>query len=140
MKMMMGLIIAGLLLLYSSFYFGMKYFDGKVEKDTYESALVYDNQMQIIKKYNIEIVDSKIYTSGSKTFVEGFIKSDKKLNLTEVRLEYPSKNSKIQQDKEIDGSSFKLLFDAEMKGNYSIVAYINIDNISVRLEKAIYIK
>lgn len=140
MKMMVVLIIAGLLLLYSSFHFGMKYFDGKIEKDTYESALAYDNQMHKIKTYNIEILDTKVYSSGGKTFLEGSIKSDKEITLTDVRLEYPYKNSVIQQDKKIDASYFKLSSDSAMKGNYTIVAYVNVDNISVRLEKAVYIK
>ncbi|MDK2792311.1 MAG: hypothetical protein PWQ25_1174 [Deferribacteres bacterium] len=66
MRMMLGLVLLGFLLLGSSFYFGIKYFDGKVEEKPYEEASLYDMKREIVEKnhlsleiLNIEKLDNK---------------------------------------------------------------------------------
>lgn len=55
MKMMIGLLFAGFLLLGSSFYFGIKYFDGKVVERPYVEAAKYDEKNQIIEDHNLSL-------------------------------------------------------------------------------------
>lgn len=55
MKMMSGLLIAGFLLLGSSFYFGIKYFDGKIVERPYVEATKYDKKNEIIKNHNLAL-------------------------------------------------------------------------------------
>jgi len=49
MRLFIGLIIIGVALLSASFYLGARFFDGKVDEDTYSTALRYDEQNHLIK-------------------------------------------------------------------------------------------
>jgi len=55
MKMMIALLIVGFALLGSSFYFGNKYFDGKVTDKPYIEASLYDQKRKIINEHSLSL-------------------------------------------------------------------------------------
>ncbi|UOD35362.1 hypothetical protein DSN97_03245 [Deferribacteraceae bacterium V6Fe1] len=55
MRMMMALLIVGFALLGSSFYFGNKYFDGKVTDKPYIEASQYDQKKKIINQHSLSL-------------------------------------------------------------------------------------
>lgn len=139
MRLFVGLIIIGIVLLSASFYLGARFFDGKVDEDTYSTALRYDEQNHLIKKHGIAIEVNKIQSLGNKARIEGNVKSSVSLNIVNIQVEYPASDKKIIQSLKKERSSFVIELENISKGNYDIVAEALVDNRSVKIEKPIYI-
>lgn len=140
MRMTVALVVFGVLLLLSSFYFGLKFFDGKVEKDTYEAALNYDKQKKLISRYEIDAVFNSVVFDGVNVRLEGSLKSNKKVKLNSLKLESPSSRLSIKQNFEIKDENFVLQAEGLNAGNYIVIFELIVDNETLRFEKAIYIK
>jgi len=140
MKMMIGLIIAGLLLLYSSFYFGLNFFDGKVEKDSYNAALNYDKLKNIIEKYHIDLNVNSIVCKFNTCSIDGRLTGDIPLQIKSVILDSPSKRVNINQKADIKNQGFRLIASEVLEGNYIFIVNLNVNGEEVRFEKPYYIK
>lgn len=140
MRMMIALIIFGLLLLYSSFYFGIKYFDGKVEQDTYNAALKYDENKKIVRAYNIKTEIGNIFKDGDNIVIEGTVKSDVPIIIKNIKLDDISRSRQMEQSAKYNGNSFKIVVNDSLEGNYLVVSEVEVNNKTVRLEEPIYVK
>lgn len=140
MRMMIALIIFGLLLLYSSFYFGIKYFDGKVEQDTYNAALKYDENKKLVRAYNIKTEIGNIFKEGVNIVIEGTVKSDVPIIIKKIKLDDISRSRQMKQSAKYNGNSFKIVVNDSLKGNYLVVSEVEVNNKTVRLEELIYVK
>ncbi|MEF3254988.1 MAG: hypothetical protein K6348_05425 [Deferribacterales bacterium] len=137
---MIALIIFGLLLLYSSFYFGIKYFDGKVEQDTYNAALKYDENKKIVRAYNIKTEIGNIFKDGDNIVIEGTVKSDVPIIIKNIKLDDISRSRQMEQSAKYNGNSFKIVVNDSLEGNYLVVSEVEVNNKTVRLEEPIYVK
>lgn len=140
MRMTVALVVAGVLLLLSSFYFGLKFFDGKVEKDTYGAALRYDKQNRLISQYGIAPEIGSLVYDGTSVKIEGILKSTGKIKINSIKLESPSTRMMIKQSSDIKDEKFMLAVNQLVEGNYVIIFDLMVDNENIRLEKPIYIK
>ncbi|MCX8083375.1 MAG: hypothetical protein N3C60_00415 [Calditerrivibrio sp.] len=140
MRLMVALIIVGLLLLYSTFYFGAIYFDGKVEKNTYEAAINYDKHKKLISDIKLDLSVEKISYNNGIWNITGEIRGKSGFSIKSLQVDSPSKKVEIVQKVELSNNNFNIRLDKVSEGNYVIVAQLFIDNESVRLEKPIYLK
>lgn len=138
MRMMIALIILGVLLLFSSFYFGVKFFDGKLEEDSYNAAIDYDKKKKIIKDNDISIVVDSIKFDGKLCSITGDVKNAE--NIVSLKFDSPSSKLNIPQTVEIKNGKFIIDLKDITEGNYLIVAEVKVKDELVRLEKPIYIK
>jgi len=138
MRMMIALVIFGILLLFSSFYFGVKFFDGKLVEDSYNAAIEYDKKKKIINDNDISIVINSIKFDDKFCRIAGDVKNAD--NIVSLKLDSPSTKLSISQNVEIKNGKFIIELKDITEGNYLIVAEVKVKDELVRLEKPVYIK
>ncbi|ADR18734.1 hypothetical protein [Calditerrivibrio nitroreducens] len=138
MRMMIALVIFGILLLFSSFYFGVKFFDGKLVEDSYNAAIEYDKKKKIINDNDISIVINSIKFDDKFCRIAGDVKNAD--NIVSLKFDSPSTKLSISQNVEIKNGKFIIELKDITEGNYLIVAEVKVKDELVRLEKPVYIK
>jgi len=138
MRMMIALVIFGILLLFSSFYFGVKFFDGKLVEDSYNAAIEYDKKKKIINDNDISIVINSIKFDDKFCRIAGDVKNAD--NIVSLKLDSPSTKLSISQNVEIKNGKFIIELKDITEGNYLIVTEVKVKDELVRLEKPVYIK
>jgi len=140
MKMMIALLIAGFLLLGSSFYFGNRYFDGKVVDKPYVEASLYDQKKKIVNDYslsleilNIEKVEDKYKICFT---INGEIK--RPFPIERVEIFRPAGGEIIRPEVNIKNRACTVNVPLN-KGYYILKVLLKMQQV-VELEKTLYIK
>lgn len=141
MRMMIGLIILGILLLFTSFYFGNKYFDGTVVEKPYEEAVEYDKKKAIIKEHNISIDNISVVTNNESYKLCFLIngKLQKPLPVKNVVIYRPAGGKSIDLAFSIQENKVCSNLSNIEKGYYILKVFLNMETL-VFLEKTIFIK
>lgn len=141
MRMMIGIIILGVLLLSPTIYYGKKYFDGTVEEKPYEEAIAYDKKNNIIENHQISIDNASTVKIDEGYRLCFLINGD---------LPEPAPIEKVIIYRPAGGKSVDLAFSIQEnnvcsnllnieKGYYILKVFLNLESL-VSLEKTIFIK
>ncbi|KAA0257142.1 hypothetical protein FHQ18_11270 [Deferribacter autotrophicus] len=142
MKQMIALLSAGAMLLFITFYFGMKYFDGKSVAKPYNEALHYDKNNSIIKNYNLKISIQNISTKTNLCTLKFKILSNNKksFKIENIKISRPVENEIIKIiSYRIFENSGTIQFNFSKKGYYILTVNLKLDNYQLTLNKSFYI-
>jgi len=141
MRMMIGLIILGILLLFTTFYYGKKYFDGTVVEKPYEEAMEYDKKKAIIKEHSISVDNISIATNNESYELCFLIngKLQKPLPVKNVAIYRPAGGKSIDLTFSIQENKVCSNLSNIEKGYYILKVFLNLEAL-VFLEKTIFVK
>lgn len=140
MKMMIGLLVVGFLLLGSSFYFGIKYFDGKVVEKPYLEARKYDEKKKVIRNQNLSLEILQITRIDERYKLCFTIKGNdipSPFPITKVEISRPAGGEVITPEIQIKNKICTLDLKLD-KGFYIIEVFLKIKD-EISLKKDFYI-
>ena len=143
MKVSLIILIIGLITIAPSIYVGIKFFDGKVVEQPYESGLTYDADKKFISDNGLKLtILTNEKTDKDVKLAFSFDKNDN-INIEETSffITRPATNQgNIKLDAKIDkdgvyASAFKL----ENYGHYILKAITTINGKKIAIQKGFYI-
>ncbi|MGA1862626.1 hypothetical protein OWM07_07065 [Deferribacter thermophilus] len=140
MKQMILLILSGLLTIFITLFFAVKYFDGKIVEEPYYTGLDYDKNKNLINKYNFDIIVNKMTKKGEICSVDFSINGDTEFYLKDLNINYTVENGSIELEKNFKGNSGVVGFECVDNRYYILKAIVELKDHNLTLEKVLYVK
>jgi len=142
MKPTLFILFLGFLTVYPSVYVGMKYFDGKVTPQPYESGLKYDEDKKFIAENGLELQILDINNESDKSNLSFAFYKANGVKIENVRwsLTRPATNKDgIILTPENDGNKYEAAFETDAYGYHILKGEISVDGKVVSIQKGFYI-
>lgn len=142
MKVSLIIFFIGFLTIAPSIYVGVKYFDGKVTDQPYETGLNYDADKKFLKDNGLEINIIDQQKNADKITLK-FKISDKNTSVDRVEfaISRPATNKDmkmIEADASSDGT-YASVFTIDSEGYYVLMAKGTLKGKNISLQKSFYI-
>ena len=129
----------GIITIFPTVIIGKKYFDGRVEENSYEKGIAYDKMRDLLDEKGLKLNLNKIEQNGSNVKLMFDLNGDfaPETMKTEIEKLVGGKPLVIQPDKTED---FYVVSASKLDKGYHILKIsFNLDGEEVRLKKSFYI-
>jgi len=143
LKISLIIFLIGFITIAPSIYLGIKYFDGKVTDQPYESGLMYDETNKFISDNGIGLDIMKQEKKGNLVSIEFALNCSDKVSVesTDFYITRPATDKEqilIEVNKTDDGK-YASAFSLEHYGHYVLKAKSKINGKDILLQKGFYI-
>jgi nitrogen fixation protein FixH len=136
------ILFLAFLTIFPSIYVGIKYFDGKVTAQPYESGLKYDENKKFIEDNELSLQILNINTVSDESSISFNLKKKEGLDIENVKwfLTRPATNKDmISLAVTKDGQAYSTVFTTKSYGYHVLEALAVINGKEVHLKKGFYI-
>ncbi|ADD68312.1 hypothetical protein Dacet_1543 [Denitrovibrio acetiphilus DSM 12809] len=143
MRVSIIIFLIGFITIAPSIYVGIKYFDGKVTDQPYETGLKYDSDKQFIKENGLDLSIISQSRTDNIVNLNFTVKNAGEVALENIEfyLSRPATNKetlKLDAEPSTDGS-YASAFSLDQHGYYILMAKSKVNDRVIRLQKSFYI-